>query len=129
MKKRISRNDCAWAKVDEQLLLLKQGNIKTKIKSNSKQTYRLRVVRWGNYQAVVQKRLYRFSQPLMDFMPGRLMSLNMEDMKIIFENKDKIMEIMQKVYDNIPEESIYKRQLIFHKEQEQKELKEKETKK
>lgn len=125
MRSKKTDNQCAWVNVDQELLLLKQGSIKTKLYKNSNQIYKLRVAKWGNYQAVIEKRLYCFSQAIMDYKPGRLMGLNLEDMQIIFENKDKILQIMQKTFDDLQETSIYKRQILFHKQQEQKKLKQK----
>ena len=92
-----------WKKVDKELLLLKQGEITTQNKR--KQIYRLRLVQWGEYQAVLQKRLYLFSKEDMDYRPGRLMALNLEDMRIVFQNQHKIEEIMKMVLNSIERES------------------------
>jgi hypothetical protein len=41
-------------------LLIKQGDITTA--ANKKQIYRIRIVQWAKYQAVLEKRLFVFSE-------------------------------------------------------------------
>ena len=99
-----------WFKVDKQLFVLKQGDITTAAKS--RQIYKIRVVQWGEYQAVLQKRLFVFSQDQMDYIPGRLMGFNMNDMNVIYQNQDKINKIMKDIFDNLKVEKTYKDRII-----------------
>lgn len=99
-----------FVRVDKQLFLIKQGDICTAAKK--KQIYRIRIVQWANYQAVLQKRLFVFSDQLMDYIPGRLMGFNLNDLQAIMENKDKIMKIMNDAFDNLKDEKSYKQKII-----------------
>lgn len=99
-----------FVRVDKQLLLIKQGDIYTAAKK--KQIYKIRIVQWGKYQAVLQKRLFVFSENLMDYVPGRLMALNLNDMEAIIYNQDKIMKILGKAFDQLQVEKTYKQKII-----------------
>lgn len=84
-----------WVKTDEDLLIIKQGEIKTSFGQN--QIYRLRVVRWGKFQAVIEKRLFRYDKQLFDYVPGRTLGINLEDFQNLLQKKDQIIEILSKV--------------------------------
>lgn len=99
-----------FVRVDKQLFLIKQGDIYTAAKK--KQIYRIRIVQWSNYQAVLEKRLFVFSEQIMDYVPGRLMGLNLNDLQAIMQQKDKIMQIMEKAFQQLEDEKTYKQKII-----------------
>lgn len=99
-----------FVRVDKQLFLIKQGDIYTAAKK--KQIYRIRIVQWANYQAVLEKRLFVFSEQIMDYVPGRLMGLNLNDLQAIMQQKDKIMQIMEKAFQQLEDEKTYKQKII-----------------
>ena len=109
MKKK-TENNKQWVKVDKQLYLIKQGDICTA--ARKRQIYRIRIVQWGKYQAVLQKRLFVFSKQLMDYIPGRLMGFNLDDMQAVFEQREKINKILQESFEQLKDEKSYKQRII-----------------
>ena len=99
-----------WKKTDQDLLIISQGQITTTF--GEKQIYKIRVARWGKFQAVLEKRLFRYNKQLMDYIPGRSMGFNLQDMQIILQNKDKILEILKQTKENLDQEQIYKSKKI-----------------
>lgn len=97
-----------YKKTDEEILVLKEGLISTTYQKN--QPYKIRLVRWGKYQPVLEKRLFRYDAELLDYIPGRLMSFNIEDTLLIIENQDKIINIMNEVYKVYESEKIEEEQ-------------------
>ena len=100
-----------FIRVDKQLLLIKQGDITTA--ANKKQIYRIRIVQWAKYQAVLEKRLFVFSEQLMDYIPGRTMGLNLNDMQAVFQNREKIMKILEDSFEHLDDnKKSYKQKII-----------------
>ena len=83
-----------WIKTDQDLLIIKQGEITTGF--GQKQTYKLRVVRWGRFQGVIEKRLFRYNKMVLDYVPGRALGLNAQDFQALIERKDEILELLYK---------------------------------
>ena len=100
-----------FIRVDKQLLLIKQGDITTA--ANKKQIYRIRIVQWAKYQAVLEKRLFVFSEQLMDYIPGRTMGLNLNDMQAVFQNREKIMKILEDSFEHLDDnKKSYKQKIL-----------------
>ena len=100
-----------FIRVDKQLLLIKQGDITTA--ANKKQIYRIRIVQWAKYQAVLEKRLFVFSEQLMDYIPGRTMGLNLNDMQAVFQNREKIMKILEDSFEHLQDnKKSYKQKIL-----------------
>lgn len=100
-----------FIRVDKQLLLIKQGDITTA--ANKKQIYRIRIVQWAKYQAVLEKRLFVFSEQLMDYIPGRTMGLNLNDMQAVFQNREKIMKILEDSFEHLEDnKKSYKQKIL-----------------
>lgn len=99
-----------WVKVDQQLYVIRQSDVYTAAKV--RQIYKIRIVKWGQFQAVLQKRLFVFNEQLMDYVPGRLMGFNMNDMQAIYRDKDKIMEILGQSFENLRQGLSYKQKVI-----------------
>ena len=106
-----------WRKTDEDLLVLKQGDITTTF--GEKQIYRIRIARWGKFQAVLQKRLFRFEKQLMDYIPGRSMGFNLQDMQVILENKQIILQILKNTKGSIDQDQVYKSKKIAQEKKKQ----------
>ena len=85
-----------FKKTDVEYLVLKEGFIST-LKQKD-QIYKIRIARWGKFQPVIEKRLYRYDFDLMEYVPGRLMAFNLEDMQVINDNNEKIMALMKDLY-------------------------------
>ena len=100
-----------FIRVDKQLLLIKQGDITTA--ANKKQIYRIRIVQWAKYQAVLEKRLFVFSEQLMDYIPGRTMGFNLNDMQAVFQNREKIMKILEDSFEHLDDnKKSYKQKIL-----------------
>lgn len=95
-----------WKKTDQDLLIIKQGDITTTF--GDKQIYKVRVARWGKFQAVLQKRLFRYDKQLMDYIPGRSMGFNLQDLESVLQNKDEIIKILKQFKEISQKDNAYK---------------------
>lgn len=100
-KEKIGRKP--YKKTDEEFLVIKEGLMSTSAQRD--QPYKIRVARWGKFQPVLEKRLFRYEAELLDYVPGRLMSFNKEDILCIIENQDVIMQVINKIYEKYEQES------------------------
>jgi len=99
-KEKIGRKP--YRKTDEEFLVIKEGLISTVAQKS--QPYKIRIARWGKYQPVLEKRLFRYDAEQLDYIPGRLMSFNKEDVLSIIENQDRIMNVINELYAKYEEE-------------------------
>lgn len=105
-KEKIGRKP--YKKTDEEFLVIKEGMMSTTVQKN--QPYKIRVARWGKFQPVLEKRLFIYDSELLDYIPGRLMSFNKEDFLCIIENQDKIMNVINKIYEQYESEKLEEEQ-------------------
>ena len=89
----LNANKKPWKKTDQQLYVIKQGEITTTF--GDRQIYKVRVARWGKFQGVIQKRLFRYDKQLLDYIPGRPMGFNLQDFEAIIQKQDQIKKILQ----------------------------------
>lgn len=106
-----------WKKTDQDLLVIKQGQITTTF--GQRQIYKIRIARWGKFQAVLQKRLFRFDKELMDYIPGRSMGFNLQDLEIILQNQTEILNVLKETKQNINQDQVYKSKKIAQRKQKQ----------